>query len=163
MIPLQLPAEPADRATDRPHNPAAASWASFTAHLGREPPGSVTRPAPAALAATPTLAAAPPEPSDIRILVVEDNLTNQVVARQLLKQMGYWADVVANGREALHALNRSLYHLVLMDRQMPEMNGYEATRQIRAGAAGPARAQIHIIAMTANAMRATARAVSRPA
>ena len=125
----------------------------FTARLGRQPPGRTTHPAPAALDASPAPAPLSPEPSDVRILVVEDNVTNQVVARQLLKRMGYRADVVANGREALHALSRTPYQLVLMDCQRPEMDGYEATRQIRAGAAGPARAQIPIIAMTANAMQ----------
>ncbi len=96
-------------------------------------------------------------PDNIRLLLVEDNAFNQEVAKLLLAEMGLMTDAVGNGVEAIEALksaNRNdPYNLVLMDCQMPEMDGYEASRQIRAGYAGEANTSIPIIAMTANAMQ----------
>jgi PAS domain S-box-containing protein len=88
----------------------------------------------------------------LRLLVVEDNLVNQKVATLMLKKMGYRSDVAANGREALEALKRVPYDLVLMDQQMPEMDGLEATRSIRASS-DVINSRVPIIAMTANALK----------
>ena len=86
-----------------------------------------------------------------RILLAEDNITNQQVAVGLLKRLGLRADAVANGAEAIHALETLPYDLVLMDVQMPEMGGLEATRRIRSPHSAVRNREIPIIAMTANA------------
>jgi CheY-like chemotaxis protein/HPt (histidine-containing phosphotransfer) domain-containing protein len=88
-----------------------------------------------------------------RILVVEDNPTNQEVAMVTLKKLGYRADLAPNGIEAIRLLKENRYNLVLMDCQMPEMDGFEATEQIRDGKSGVLDSDVPIIAMTANAMQ----------
>ncbi|WP_017220868.1 ATP-binding protein [Moritella dasanensis] len=89
---------------------------------------------------------------NVRILLAEDSLTNQLVAMGILKKLGYFADVVANGKDAVHALESTPYDLVFMDCQMPIMDGYEATTLIRNSQSTQINHQIPIIAMTANAM-----------
>ena len=88
-----------------------------------------------------------------RILLAEDNITNQKVALAILEKLGYRADAVANGREVLRSLETLPYSLVLMDCQMPEMDGYEATRLIRDPSSRVRSHDIPVIAMTAYAMQ----------
>ncbi len=90
-----------------------------------------------------------PRKSDLRILLVEDNIMNQRVALQTLSVLGYTADVADNGQHALECLQETTYHLIFMDLQMPEMDGLEATRQIRKQFAD---ASPYIVALTANAL-----------
>lgn len=86
----------------------------------------------------------------LRILVAEDNSVNQMIVKTMVTKLGHIVHVVSNGKEAVDALNLGTYDLILMDCQMPEMDGYQATRAIRNS--GESWANIHIIAMTANAM-----------
>ncbi len=110
-------------------------------------------PVPAHVAAKPATAKSQLDPQmatrlPLRILLVEDNAVNQKLALRILSQLGYRADVAANGIEALQAIARQTYDVALMDVQMPEMDGLEATRQIVARWQRGARPRI--VAMTAN-------------
>jgi len=126
---------------------ASRLLAQLVALLGR---GSTAAPvSPERAAAEPV--ASPPTRS-ARILVAEDNAVNQKLIARLLEKKGHRVDVVGNGREAVEAVTRVGYDLVLMDVQMPEMDGLEATQRIRA-ADRPTVARIPIIALTANAMQ----------
>jgi len=90
--------------------------------------------------------------NNMRLLLAEDNSTNQKVIMRILNNLGYRADVAANGREALEALDMVPYDLVLMDIQMPELDGFETTEAIRRREAVSGR-HIPIVAMTAHAMK----------
>jgi PAS domain S-box-containing protein len=89
----------------------------------------------------------------VRILLVEDNITNKQVALGILEKLGFRADAVSNGREAISALETVAYDLVFMDVQMPVMDGFEATGAIRSGKTKVLDPKISIIAMTAHAMK----------
>ena len=121
--------------------PGAGSTFQFTVNLIVAPPLAVAPPAPP-----------PPVRTGLVILLVEDNLVNQRLTVRILEKQGHKVRVAENGRQAVAALGDEPFDLVLMDVQMPEMNGLEATRAIRAGEAGTGR-HIPIIAMTAHAMK----------
>jgi CheY-like chemotaxis protein/HPt (histidine-containing phosphotransfer) domain-containing protein len=107
--------------------------------------------APMPEAAEPNAAPAGRHARQIRVLVAEDNATNRLVASRMLARMGHHVDTVANGVDAVAALQEAAYDLVLMDVMMPEMDGLAATGAIRA-LPGP-RGRVPIIGLTANAMR----------
>ncbi|OEY67197.1 hybrid sensor histidine kinase/response regulator [Marinobacter sp. X15-166B] len=92
----------------------------------------------------------PPAPTGPHLLLVEDNAVNQMVASGILKKLGYTVAIAENGQQALQALRQHHYDLVLMDCQMPVMNGYQATREIRKH---DQWADLPIIAVTANVMQ----------
>ncbi len=126
----------------------------FTAVFEKQPPGhdlnriNERRPE---LVTHPALTEA--KKKKVRILLAEDDAINQLLALRLLENFGYQADAVANGKEAVKALEMAPYDLVLMDVQMPEMDGLEATRIIRSSQPGLGNHHVPIIAMTAHAMR----------
>jgi CheY-like chemotaxis protein len=95
---------------------------------------------------------APAASGHLRVLVVEDNAINQKVVSLMLEKLGHRADVAGNGLEALAALQERPYDLVLMDCQMPEMDGFEATRCLREPSSGVLDPRVWVVALTANAM-----------
>jgi CheY-like chemotaxis protein len=107
-------------------------------------------PLPALTQTAGTVQAKEIEPRPGRVLLVEDNRINQTLALTLLKRMGYSVDLAENGLEAVSAANKEPYALILMDMQMPKMDGIEATCQIRTGHGLNHKSPI--VALTANAM-----------
>ena len=130
---------PASSEPERTHE-AAVSRANVSEEAGV--PGAQ----PVSLSAAPASASAA-----ARLLLVEDNFVNQRVALYMLAKLGYHVDLANDGREALHRLGKERYDLVLMDCQMPEMDGFEATRLIRDPTSGVLDHDVPIVAMTANA------------
>jgi signal transduction histidine kinase/DNA-binding response OmpR family regulator len=90
--------------------------------------------------------------SDFRLLLAEDNAVNQLVATTMLKKLGYTIDVVNNGEEAINAVQKERYDLILMDCQMPVLDGYMATEAIRKSTQPKSERDIPIVALTAHAM-----------
>src|SRR6185503_2391582 len=118
-----------------------------TALLGRPAPLTPAQ----SSAAAPTARAVP---NDARLLFAEDNKINQMVGTKQLQRLGYnHVDVVANGLEAVKARQQGNYTVILMDCQMPEMDGYQATQKIREFERSQNLPHVPIIAMTANAMQ----------
>jgi CheY-like chemotaxis protein/HPt (histidine-containing phosphotransfer) domain-containing protein len=122
----------------------ALSSSEQTAGLTRQQPSIVTRHSIPSIHSLEHLAL-------YRILLAEDNITNQQVAIGILKKLGYQTTAVFNGREALEMVKSQKFHLILLDVQMPEMDGFETTKRIRRLA--PPNRNIPIIAMTAHAMQ----------
>jgi CheY-like chemotaxis protein len=129
---------------------AVGEGSTFTVTLPLERIADVRiLPTPALVAARQVAGA---DPAKIRVLAAEDNDVNQLVLKTLLNQAGITPTLVANGAMAVAAWERETWDVILMDIQMPEMDGVQATREIRRREAVTGRARTPILAVTANAM-----------
>jgi signal transduction histidine kinase/AmiR/NasT family two-component response regulator len=159
-LPL-LAAEPAQGEVSAPAMPMAAPVLVLKPELAStaSSASAASSASSQASAAVPLLVDAVGEPSAAgaaqfipgRLLLVEDNFVNQRVAVYMLAKLGHQVDVARHGREAIDMLSKSVYDLVLMDCQMPEMDGFEATRIIRDPASTVLDHEVPVVAMTANA------------
>ncbi|MEO6711612.1 MAG: response regulator [Planctomycetota bacterium] len=139
---LQRESDPYISATLTKPVKRAHLWNRIVAAIGKRKPEAAPAPALPAVAAMSVSA---------RVLVAEDNVVNQRVVQRMLQKLGCRVDLVANGLEAVEALERIPYDVVLMDCQMPEMDGLEATREIRRRELGTSR-RATIVALTADVM-----------
>jgi CheY-like chemotaxis protein len=89
----------------------------------------------------------------VHVLIVEDNRVNQIVAKNVLSEAGFTCDIANNGNEACRAVRSVEYDIILMDCQMPEMDGFEATDLIRHWESEHGKSRVPIIALTANAVK----------
>jgi len=119
-------------------------WITLPLITAHGSPGGAAAPSPATIPASA-------EPHASRLLLVEDNFVNQRVAVYMLRKLGHQVDVAMHGREAIDILSKAHYDLVLMDCQMPEMDGFEATRVIRDHTSTVLDHEVPVVAMTANA------------
>jgi signal transduction histidine kinase/CheY-like chemotaxis protein len=131
---------------------APGSGSTFVVRLRLERVGDARVAPPPAPRQTTLLLPAEPEPSRVRILAAEDNHINRLVLKTLLNQIGLHPDIVGDGLLAVEAWRRGAYDVILMDIQMPELDGLSATREIRAEEAATGRARTPILGLTANAM-----------
>jgi PAS domain S-box-containing protein len=129
----------------------AALLSALSAALGG-PGDAVDQPVSRGPKLAESSAGQPGEVAPLRILVADDNAVNQMVVQSIMERQGHHVDIVQNGAEVLEACHRVRYDLVLMDCQMPGMDGYEATRNLRNLALFPDYADVPIIALTAHAL-----------
>jgi signal transduction histidine kinase/ActR/RegA family two-component response regulator len=149
--PLQLAEMPPSRIERSARAFAAQPLSAPGLAAARPAATGISPPAPAVNAADATNAAPPAPPhSDSRILIVEDNPVNQLVAARALRTLGYEPDIAVSGEAALDAMRERRFDLILMDCQMPGMDGYETAAEIRRREGG--RERTPIVAMTANAV-----------
>jgi CheY-like chemotaxis protein/HPt (histidine-containing phosphotransfer) domain-containing protein len=150
---LAAPALLAAAERSRPAAPAApAARSAGPATVSASPPNPSSAPRPGGATATPAVAA-PKAAAAARVLLVEDNPVNRQLAQKLLTMAGYRVETAENGQLALDALAAGAFDIVLMDCQMPVLDGYAATRRIRElQRAGRLPPRLPVVAMTANAM-----------
>jgi CheY-like chemotaxis protein len=129
-------------------SPGKGSTFSFNLRYARQNSPAPSAPKPAATASVPSELA-----SDLRVLLAEDNPVNQMVAMKQLKKLGCLVDAVKNGFQAVEAWQKGNYQAILMDCEMPDLDGYEAARKIRELETAQKLSPVWIIAMTAHAMQ----------